>query len=263
VTVPSAAHALRRIGSVYDYPLYYDILYGWDRDAEAVFYDSFFCADGAPRRGRLLEVACGTGQIALRLAARGWRLTGLDRRPAMLAFMQERARARGLTIEACCDDMTDFRLAELQDGAFCPMGSFHLLPDDASAIAHLRCVASVLAAHGAYVLDLAISPAGHSLNDDIEPWSVKRDGLTVSAGSGGITVANCAGGNELSLDWGGALRSYTIASLERVLEQAAAFAVEALHPVYATTEDGVSVFHLAHWTADLQEGRAMVVLRCQ
>ena len=56
------------IDTIYDHPLYYDILFGWDRDAEAGFYTSLFATYGVVPGDRVLELACGTGQIARRLA---------------------------------------------------------------------------------------------------------------------------------------------------------------------------------------------------
>lgn len=245
--------------SVYDHPLYYDILFGWDRDAEAVFYDSLFREHGARRRGRLLEVACGTGQIALRLAAAGWHVTGLDVRPAMLSFVQERARARGLRVVTSCGDMADFHLSELQDGAFCPMGSFHLLPDDDSAIAHLRAVAAALAPHACYALDIRLVPAGQAVDERIESWSMSRGRVTVSAGPDGIVVADT--GQHRSLEWGGALRPYTVAAFRELLDHAGTFSVEAVYPEQQASPDAVSTFDLVHRAADLHCGRAIVVLR--
>ena len=43
--------------------------------------------------GAFLDVCCGTGDIALALAARGARVVGLDFTPAMLAIAQQRCRA--------------------------------------------------------------------------------------------------------------------------------------------------------------------------
>ena len=57
--------------SIYDYPLYYDILFGWQRDAEAARYASIFQGCGAALGSRMLEMGRGTGQIGLRLAAAG------------------------------------------------------------------------------------------------------------------------------------------------------------------------------------------------
>ena len=73
--------------TIYDHPRYYDILFGWDRGKEAAFYDSVLAGRGVGRDEPILEVACGTGRVALLLAERGWNVTGLDLRPAMLDLL--------------------------------------------------------------------------------------------------------------------------------------------------------------------------------
>ena len=73
--------------SIYDFPLYYDILFDWDRSLEADFYDEIFSQHDFNRDHRLLEVACGTAQIGCRLAERGWQVTGLDISPGMCDFV--------------------------------------------------------------------------------------------------------------------------------------------------------------------------------
>ena len=110
--------------SIYDHPHYYDILFGWDRSAEALFLDALFQIHGLHIGDHLLEVACGTGQVGLKLARFGWTVTGLDLRESMLRFFSAKAEAENLDIKMHCGDMTDFRLDKLADGAFCPVGSF-------------------------------------------------------------------------------------------------------------------------------------------
>ena len=95
--------------TIYDHPLYYDILFGWDRSVEANFHAHTFERLGV--RGPVLEVACGTGQVALRLARRGLAVTGLDWSPAMLAFLERRAAEEGLQVARICSDMTSFSVA--------------------------------------------------------------------------------------------------------------------------------------------------------
>ncbi len=57
--------------------------------------------------GRALDVACGAGRNSLFLAARGWRVDGIDISPVGLARARERADEEGLDvrwIEADLDD---------------------------------------------------------------------------------------------------------------------------------------------------------------
>src|SRR5438477_11888349 len=44
-----------------------------------------------PPGARLLDLCCGTGQLAGMLAARGYRVSGLDISPRMLAFARQNA----------------------------------------------------------------------------------------------------------------------------------------------------------------------------
>lgn len=50
-------------------------------------------AELIPRRGPVLDVACGRGRHALWLAARGFDVHALDREPALLEALREQARA--------------------------------------------------------------------------------------------------------------------------------------------------------------------------
>jgi SAM-dependent methyltransferase len=51
-------------------------------------------ADG--RAGRALDLACGTGTLAVALAEQGWRVTGLDRSAEMVAQARAKAEAAGV-----------------------------------------------------------------------------------------------------------------------------------------------------------------------
>ena len=44
--------------TIYDHPLYYDVLFGFDRSREAEFYDRTFARCGIARGEPILEVAC-------------------------------------------------------------------------------------------------------------------------------------------------------------------------------------------------------------
>jgi SAM-dependent methyltransferase len=68
------------------------IAHGMQASAEA------FLADQAPAPGtRVLDVACGTGQLAIPAARAGARATGLDLAPAWIAQAKARAAAEGVS----------------------------------------------------------------------------------------------------------------------------------------------------------------------
>jgi SAM-dependent methyltransferase len=62
-------------------------------------------ADLLPRSGRALDVACGVGRNALRLAADGLQVTAIDRDPAKIASLQMSASRLDLALEARVMDL--------------------------------------------------------------------------------------------------------------------------------------------------------------
>ena len=165
--------------SLYDYPLYYDILFGWDRDGEAERYARLFAAHGVAHGGRVLELACGTGQVGRKLAAAGWRVSGLDRSAEILAFLSKAAASAGVEITVIQADMTDFAAGPF-DAAFCPLNSLGLLASEQALVAHLRSTAAALEPDAPYVIDLStVEEAG--ANEVGDEWSMKRDGIEVRA----------------------------------------------------------------------------------
>src|SRR5688500_8325213 len=65
---------------------------------------------------RVLDLACGEGRHSLAAAARGARVTALDRDDARLAAARERAEARGLSV--------DWVTADLEEEPWPDLGSF-------------------------------------------------------------------------------------------------------------------------------------------
>jgi SAM-dependent methyltransferase len=248
------------VPSLYDHPRYYDVLFGWDRSLEAGFYDGALRTHGAPAGGRVLEVACGTGQIALRLAERGWRVTGLDLSPDMLAFLAERAAQAGAAVSTLCADMAAFTCPVRQHAAFSPMSSFRLLLDDAAVGAHLTCVADALRPGGPYVLDLTFGTSGEA-EDDLDEWTLARGGIEVRATPHGVDVRDRARGLELSLDWHERLRAYAPRAFEALVAASGRFSVAACYPESGRAADDISTFDLETPSELPAEGRAMVVLQ--
>lgn len=60
----------------------------------------------------ILDIGCGTGNVTLPLAAMGYKLTGLDLSPEMLAVAESKAREKRLDIRWIMQDMREINLGE-------------------------------------------------------------------------------------------------------------------------------------------------------
>lgn len=74
---------------------------------------------GAPPGGRILDVPCGNGRHALELAARGFKLTGVDLSEEFIEEARTRSREAALDVEWRLDDMRNLPAEPSFDGAYC------------------------------------------------------------------------------------------------------------------------------------------------
>ena len=85
----------------------YDLMYGSNEPSPA----SAFLIEEAERfGGPVLELACGTGNLALPLAQHGLQVTGLDRSPQMLREARCKSAEANLDVEWLESDMRHFDL---------------------------------------------------------------------------------------------------------------------------------------------------------
>lgn len=77
--------------------------------------------------GPILDLGCGTGRIALDLAARGHDVTGLDSDPELVEALRMRARERGLQMEAVAGDARSFEIGRSFALVISPMQVVQLL----------------------------------------------------------------------------------------------------------------------------------------
>lgn len=165
-------------GDIYDYPAYYDAVYGSDWRAEFQFLLGCFATHARRKVKRVFEPGCGTGRLLFRLAKQGYRVSGLDLNPRMVAYCNRRLEKHGFP--AMCDegDMSDFRLPRPVDAAFNMINTFRHLATERQAQGHLECMAASVAPGGLYVLGLHLTP---TLGEptEAESWSARRGNLAV------------------------------------------------------------------------------------
>jgi SAM-dependent methyltransferase len=163
----------------YDYPRYYDISFRDETGPECDFIEAA-CRKYCPFPARrLLEPACGSGRLVVELAARGYRVTGLDLNRPSLDFLRRRLARRGLRASLIEADMADFRLRGRADAAFCTFDSFRHLLDAEAARRHLQCVAQSLRPGGIYILGFHLLPPD-AAEECIERWSQQQGRTKVS-----------------------------------------------------------------------------------
>ena len=78
-------------------------------------------------QGPVLDVGCGTGRVALDLAARGCEVTGIDSDAALIDALRSRARERQLHVETVVGDARSFELARTFALVISPMQVVQLL----------------------------------------------------------------------------------------------------------------------------------------
>ncbi|RIK73752.1 MAG: class I SAM-dependent methyltransferase [Planctomycetota bacterium] len=165
-------------GDLYDYPKYYDLVYGSDWKAEVDFLNECFSRFARGPVRRLFEPACGTGRLMFRLARAGYHVAGLDLNQRAVDFCNKRLQRHGLKPTAFVGDMANFALQRPVDAAFNTINSFRHLSTEAQAKGHLQSVARSLRKGGVYVLGLHLTPTAQPPLDE-ESWSARRGNLSV------------------------------------------------------------------------------------
>jgi SAM-dependent methyltransferase len=128
-------------------------------EREAQFIDESL---QVPPGGLLLDLACGYGRHAMELAAKGFKVTGLDLSLPLLIRAADAARRVGVNVNFIHGDMREMAFENEFDGAYCMFTSFGYFDDDTN-----RKVATNLA-H-------AIKPGGKLLVDVVNRDYIVRD----------------------------------------------------------------------------------------
>lgn len=163
---------------LYNYPKYYDLVFGSDWAAELEFLQAAFAKHGHGKLKRLFEPGCGTGRLMFRLAQAGYEVAGNDLAVPAVDYCNDRLEKHGFPRTAVVGDMCDFRVAKKFDAAFNMINTFRHLPSEDHAQRHLQCMAAALRKGGLYVLGLHLTPTVGEPIDE-EHWHARRGNLTV------------------------------------------------------------------------------------
>lgn len=137
----------------------------WEQMGEAPFAEevvTLFAREESGREapyGPALDIGCGSGIWATKLAQRQWQVTGVDNVPRALAKARERAREGKVDVRLVEADVTAMEESDVGFGFqfMLDFGCFHDELNDAQRLAEGRAVSAV-AAPGATLLLWAFSP---------------------------------------------------------------------------------------------------------
>ncbi|KZE50024.1 methylase [Brevibacillus parabrevis] len=146
------------MSNMYQWADYYDLMQrGLAGDLE------FYLEEAKQAGGKVLDLACGTGRIAIPLALAGIEVTGIDLSQEMLAKAQEKADAQGVSagLKLLQGDMRSFELGETFSLIMIPFRSFLHLLHVQEQMKALACIRKHLAPGGKLVMNVFVPKINH------------------------------------------------------------------------------------------------------
>jgi SAM-dependent methyltransferase len=148
----------------------------WSRSVteDIGFYVDHALASGGP----VVELAVGTGRIAIPIAQAGVRVIGVDASPGMLAVAGEAAAAAGV------ENLVDLRVGDLADPpvpervplVICPFRTLLHMQGEDEKLRALRSARELLEPGGAFVFDV-FAPSAEDIEETHGRWLEREPGI--------------------------------------------------------------------------------------
>ncbi len=101
-----------------------------------------------------VDLACGTGSVALLLAEQGLQVTAVDMSEEMLCVASQKACEQGCDITFVCQPLQQLRLPRGVDLAVCALDSLDYITDPADCREAIRRIYKVLNPGGCFIFDV-------------------------------------------------------------------------------------------------------------
>jgi SAM-dependent methyltransferase len=130
--------------------------------------------------GRTLELAIGTGRVALPLAERGCRIEGIEASPLMVEKLRQKPGGHGIPVTI--GDMSEVKADGMFDFIFLIFNTLYNLTSQAAQVNCFRNAASMLAPGGAFLIE-AFVPDLSQFHDhrSVKPRHVGFSSLALEA----------------------------------------------------------------------------------
>lgn len=165
---------MKRLPSIYDFPDVYDAVLRHPQEEIKAEVNSIrnLLVKKNIKKGRVLELACGTCPHGIELAKHGYSIVGIDISQNMLNGAKQRAEEAGVTIELSKDDIIDFNLETNPfDYAIFMSETFPLITGYANIKKHFKAVRQHLLKGGLYIIDIDVHK--HGVGTSYNVWGKK------------------------------------------------------------------------------------------
>lgn len=136
--------------------LFYDaFMQDVDYGAWCDFYEEAFRRFSTMPVENLVDMGCGTGNITLPMAKRGYKLTGLDLSEEMLSLAEQKSQEAGVSIRFLGSDMRTFSLGFRADAAICSFDCINYLLKTADVEAAFWRAHENIGKGGLFIFDVA------------------------------------------------------------------------------------------------------------
>jgi SAM-dependent methyltransferase len=148
----------------------------WSRSVveDVGFYIDYALAAGGP----VVELAVGTGRIAIPIAQAGIPVIGVDSSPEMLAVARAGADAAGVSdrLDLRVGDLREPHVSERVPLAICPFRSLLHMETEAEKLDALRAARALLRPDGRFVFDV-FAPSREDIEETHDRWLEREPGI--------------------------------------------------------------------------------------
>ncbi len=146
--IPQRVEPYSQLASIYDYVMRH-VNYGrWAHYLRDLF------SHAAIEVEQVLDIACGTGSLILKLRDLGFSVLAFDESLAMVRIAREKARARRRRFPIWRGSMSSFAVKPAVDAIVCTYDSINYCMNEAACAAVLQQVAQALRPGGVFIFDI-------------------------------------------------------------------------------------------------------------
>ncbi len=139
-----------RLAEIYDFVMSHLDYKRWTDYIESVF--SHFDLNPSD----ILDVACGTGTMALELHSRGYNTSGIDESWSMVEVARVKSQKAGVQIDLSCGDIRDLKKCRSFEAVLCLYDSLNYLMEIEEVKKALKSIRQILDPAGIFIFDICM-----------------------------------------------------------------------------------------------------------